>query len=111
MTREVGLPLCRGLKAFGAGRFADAVEHLLPLRPIAHRFGGSHAQRDVIGLTLIEAAIRDGQAKLARALAAERTALKPSSPFNWQLAARALVANGESEQAAQARKKARALAA
>jgi Flp pilus assembly protein TadD len=65
----------------------------------------------VISLTLIEAAIRDGQAKLARALAAERTALKPSSPFNWQLAARALVANGESEQAARARKKARALAA
>jgi tetratricopeptide (TPR) repeat protein len=111
MTRDVGLPLCRGLKAFGAGQFGEAVEHLLPLRPIAHRFGGSHAQRDVIGLTLIEAAIRDGQAKLARALAAERTALKPSSPFNWQLAARALTANGESEQAAQARKKARALAA
>lgn len=111
MTREVGLPLCLGLKAFGEARYGEAVDHLLPLRPIAHRFGGSHAQRDVIGLTLIEAAIRDGQAKLARALAAERTALKPSSPFNWQLAARALGANGESEQAAQARKKARVLAA
>jgi tetratricopeptide (TPR) repeat protein len=111
MTREVGLPLCRGLKAFGEGRFSETVERLLPLRPVAHRFGGSHAQRDVIALTLIEAAIRDGQAKLARALAAERTALKPSSPFNWQLAARALVAAGEGDQAAQARKKARALVA
>jgi hypothetical protein len=111
MTREVGLPLARGIKAFGEGRFAETVERLLPLRPIAHRFGGSHAQRDAIALTLVEAAIRDGQAKLARALAAERTALKPSSPLNWQLAARALVAAGESEQAAQARKKARALVA
>jgi tetratricopeptide (TPR) repeat protein len=111
MTRDVGLPLCRGIKAFGDGRYSEAVERLLPLRPLAHRFGGSHAQRDVISLTLIEAAIRDGQAKLARALAAERTALKPSSPSNWHLAARALVAAGESEQAAQARKKARVLAA
>jgi tetratricopeptide (TPR) repeat protein len=111
MTRDVGLPLARGIKAFGEARYAEAVRQLMPLRPIANRFGGSHAQRDVIGLTLIEAAIRDGQAKLARALAAERTALKPSSPTNWQLSARALAAMGEGESAAYARKKARALAA
>ncbi len=111
MTRDVGLPFARGIKAFGEGRYGEAVERLLPLRPIAHRFGGSHAQRDVIHLTLIEAAIRDGQAPLARALAAERTAVKASSPFNWQLSARALAAMGEGEFAAHARKKARALAA
>jgi len=111
MTRDVGLPLCRGLKAFGEARYGEAVELLLPLRPIAARFGGSHAQRDVIGLTVVEAAIRAGQAKLARALAAERTALKPSSPFNWHLAARAMTAAGESDAAAQARKKARVLVA
>jgi tetratricopeptide (TPR) repeat protein len=111
MTRDVGLPLARGIKAFGDGRYAETVEQLLPLRPIAHRFGGSHAQRDVIHLTLIEAAIRDGQLRLARALVAERTAVKPASPFNWQLAARALAAMGEGESAAHARKKARVLAA
>jgi len=61
------------------------VELLLPLRPAAHRFGGSHAQRDVISLTLIEAALRSGQARMARALVAERRSLKPSSPFNSQL--------------------------
>jgi hypothetical protein len=111
MTRDVGLPFARGIKAFGEERSAAAVEQLMPLRPIANRFGGSHAQRDVIHLTLIEAAIRDGQLRLARALAAERTAVKPSSPFNWQLSARALSAMGEGESAAYARKKARALAA
>jgi hypothetical protein len=111
MTRDVGLPLARGVKAFGEERYAVAVEQLMPLRPIANRFGGSHAQRDVIHLTLIEAAIRDGQLRLARALAAERTAVKPSSPFNWQLSARALAAMGEGESAAYARRKARALAA
>jgi hypothetical protein len=111
MTRDVGLPLAHGIKAFGAGRYGEVVERLLPLKPIANRVGGSHAQRDVIALTLIEAAIRDDQAKLARALAAERTALKPSSPFNWQVSARVLSAMGEGESAAYARKKARALAA
>ncbi len=33
---------------------------LRPVRSIAYRFGGSHAQRDVIDLTLIEAAFRAG---------------------------------------------------
>jgi len=41
---------------------------------IAHRFGGSHAQRDVIDLTLIEAAARDGRQALADALRRQRTA-------------------------------------
>ena len=33
-------------------------ELLLPLRQHAHAIGGSHAQRDVINLTLMEAALR-----------------------------------------------------
>lgn len=81
MTRDVGLPVTRAIQAFGAGDHARAVDLLLPVRPIAHHFGGSHAQRDVLSLTLIEAAIRAGHARLARALAAERAALKPDSPF------------------------------
>lgn len=95
MTRDVGLPLTRALQAFGAGRYDRVVELLLPLRPVAHRFGGSHAQRDVISLTLIEAALRSGQARMARALAAERRSLKPSSPFNSQLWERALLKLGD----------------
>jgi predicted unusual protein kinase regulating ubiquinone biosynthesis (AarF/ABC1/UbiB family) len=34
------------------------VRLLRPMRTIAHRFGGSHAQRDLLDLTLIEAAAR-----------------------------------------------------
>ena len=59
------------------------------MRLTAHRFGGSHAQRDVLHLTLAEAAIRGGSANYARALAAERLALKPTSPSNRKLAERA----------------------
>jgi tetratricopeptide (TPR) repeat protein len=88
MTREVGLPVARAVHAFGAARHADAISHLQPVRDIAHRFGGSHAQRDVLTLTLIEAAIRSGQPALARHYIAERTVHKPSSAWGWRLLAR-----------------------
>ena len=57
MTRDVGLPLARAVTAFAAGRYGDAIALLQPIRTIANRFGGSHAQRDLIHLTLVEAAL------------------------------------------------------
>jgi hypothetical protein len=71
-TREVGHPATRAIKAFGDGDYAESVRLLRPIRNYAHRFGGSHAQRDLIDLTLIEAAARSGQDRLAAALRAER---------------------------------------
>lgn len=106
MSREVGLPLARALVSFVRGCHDETIELLLPIRTIAHRFGGSHAQRDLIHLTLVEAALRSGQAKLARALIAERTQLKPSSPSNWQLTARALDLGGDGSGATRARENA-----
>lgn len=94
MSREVGLPVARALAAFGRGRYEVAIDELLPVRAHVNRFGGSHAQRDVVHLTLIEAALRGSRPSLARALAAERIGVKPSSPFNWKLTARALAAAG-----------------
>jgi tetratricopeptide (TPR) repeat protein len=102
MTRDVGLPLARAVTAFAAGRYGDAIALLQPIRTIANRFGGSHAQRDLIHLTLVEAALRARHSRLARALIAERTQLKPSSPFNWQLTARSMDLNGDSAGAARA---------
>jgi len=89
MTRDVGLPACEAIEAFGKGDYETTVERLLNLRPIAHRFGGSHAQRDILSQTLIEAALRDGQFKLAKSLANERTVWKPTSPLGWKYEARA----------------------
>jgi hypothetical protein len=80
-TAEVGQPATQAIVAFGEGRYADAVRLLRPVRNIAHRFGGSHAQRDLLDLTLIEAAFRSGQDNLAAALSAERIAVKPTSPL------------------------------
>jgi len=88
-TREVGHPAARAVQAFGQGDFATAVALLRGIRSHAHRFGGSHAQRDLIDLTLLEAALRGGDPALARGLAAERAALRPRSPLTQRLARRA----------------------
>ena len=96
MTRRAGCAIVRAIDAFGRERYGDAVALLLPVRYRAHAFGGSHAQRDVVHRTLLEAALRSGQHTLARALAIERTALKPHCPFSWSLRHRAEAAAGRS---------------
>jgi hypothetical protein len=58
MTRLVGYPACRALLAFGRGDYAAAEALLRSLPPVAHRIGGSHAQRDVLHLTRAAAAAR-----------------------------------------------------
>jgi hypothetical protein len=80
-TREVGRPVALAIKAFGEENYAETVRLLRPIRHIANRFGGSHAQRDILDLTLIEAAFRSGEKALATALAAERIEVKPTSPL------------------------------
>ena len=88
-TRDVGSPVTRAILAFGDGNYRLTLELLKPIRGIAHRFGGSHAQRDVIDLTLIEAAMRTGEAPLARALSAERADARPESPLSQLFVKRA----------------------
>jgi len=79
VTAEVGRRLIDGVLAFAAGRYAHAVEAILPVRGEAIRIGGSHAQRDIVNLTLIAAAERSHQWGLARALLAERVRTRPTS--------------------------------
>ncbi len=88
-ARDLGLPLIEGFSAFWKGDYETAAAKLHPARFIVNRFGGSHAQRDVIDWTLTEAAIRGGMTDLAEALANERLALKPHSPVNRGFLARA----------------------
>lgn len=81
-TRDVGHPLTLAIQAFGQGNYDETVRLIRPIRSIAHRFGGSHAQRDVIDLTLLEAALRADDKALARALTAERQLARPDSPLS-----------------------------
>lgn len=88
-TRDVGRPAALAVQAFGQGRHADSVTLLRSIRSHAHRFGGSHAQRDLLDWTLLEASLRGGDSALASALAAERHALRPASPLAAHFVARA----------------------
>jgi hypothetical protein len=81
-TRDVGYPAARAIQAFVQGDFAFCTQSLRGIRSRAHRFGGSHAQRDVIDLTLLSAARLSGNQPLAAALAFERSCLRrrPTEP-------------------------------
>jgi tetratricopeptide (TPR) repeat protein len=81
MAREVGLPLMRGVLALARGDFDGAADLLYPARQQATRFGGSHAQRDLIDLTLLAASARGGRRRLGRALVNERRMAKPMTPL------------------------------
>jgi tetratricopeptide (TPR) repeat protein len=85
---RAGRGLLTAFSAFADGEPRTTVDLLLDLRSDAHVVGGSHAQRDIIDLTLIAAAARSGQAGLARALVTERVARKPPA----EPSARALLA-------------------
>ncbi len=100
--RAVGLPIALAIVAMAAGRPGDALEQLMPVRSRACRIGGSHAQRDLVQLTVIGAALAAGNGRVARALAAERTGQNPASPHNWRLTARALEAPGAAFEARKA---------
>jgi len=76
---QAGLALLEGFSAFAAGQPDRALDLMIDIRQVANAVGGSHAQRDVIDLTLIAAAGRAGDRSLARALADERVARKPAA--------------------------------
>jgi tetratricopeptide (TPR) repeat protein len=103
MTREIGLPVCKAILEFGRGNYKSVIEYLFPIRRRIHEFGGSHAQRDAVLKTLIEAALRGGRFDLARAILSERISVRPRSPYNWLKHATALEGLGEVTKAALAR--------
>jgi hypothetical protein len=102
MTSTVGLPVCRSLVHFGAGRYEQVLAELLSIRTRVHEFGGSHAQRDAVERTLLEAAIRAGRLDLASALVSERLAVRECSTYAWSKRAFLLAATGDTAGAASA---------
>lgn len=72
-TRRLGLPACRALMAHGRGDDGLAIALLASLPTRAHRLGGSHAQRDVLHLTLRHAI--DRMRRPARRPSAARSAI------------------------------------
>jgi hypothetical protein len=111
MTARVGLPVCRALVRFASSDYAGTVDELLRVRGRLHEFGGSHAQRDVLERTLLEAAIRGGHLDVARALLSERISVRDSSTYAWSKRAELLARLGDREGLLQASVRADLLAA
>ena len=106
MTAEIGLPASRAVMAFAEGRDADVIDELMPIRRSLNHFGGSHAQRDALQRTLLEAALRSGRFELARSLTSERLGVRESSVYGWSQRARALHGLGDDTAAAVAEQRA-----
>jgi hypothetical protein len=87
VAREVGLPVMRALVAFGRGDVDAAATTLYSAREVAQRFGGSHAQRDLLDLSLLAAAAR-GSGAIGRAVLNERLLARPVSPMTRHWAER-----------------------
>jgi hypothetical protein len=110
MTAAVGLGVCRSLVHFGRGEYDQVVAELLPIRYRVHSFGGSHAQRDAVERTLLEAALRAGRFELAAALVSERLSVRECNTYAWSKRAWLSDAAGDKASAASAMARARELA-
>ncbi|MCE9657279.1 MAG: tetratricopeptide repeat protein [Burkholderiales bacterium] len=78
--RLVAAPACEALQAFARGRYAECTQRLLPVLAYGRHLGGSHAQRDLLRLTAIEAARRAGDDAIVRALSEQRAVQKAGRP-------------------------------
>ncbi len=99
----VGAAAGDALLAYRENDHRRAAKLLEDARPDVVRMGGSHAQRDLFDLILIDATIKSGDRVHAKALLAERTTAKPRDPWSWRTYARALRDLGEPATAAEAR--------
>ena len=84
VANELALPICKAIEAFYRKDYGKVVELLWPLRYQYQPIGGSHAQRDIFNIFLIEAAIGMKDFKLAKALLTERTARHKNSESSWR---------------------------
>ena len=89
-VRDHVLPVCTAVDAFYAGDYGRTIDLLFPRKDDLVAIGGSHAQRDVFHLMLLEAALRAGRFDLARTLAGERVTLRAHSHGSWLKYAEAL---------------------
>jgi len=87
---EVGLPLAQAVADYCSGAYTQAQKTLLELRGRIIEIGGSHAQRDIFELMMIEASIKSGDIETARNMLENRTKLNPNNGLNWKKLAKLL---------------------
>ena len=103
VTRRVGLALCEGILQYRVENYEQAVECILPIRDEIRLIGGSHAQRDLFELILIEAAVKAKRRSLARGLLSERVQAHPGNKWSALRLAELVERLGDKEAAARIR--------
>lgn len=84
---EVALPACEGVYAYARGDYEQAWQRLCAAVPRMTEIGGSHAQRDLFGQFLLDAALRSARWSAAQQLLELRRAADPNGvPVNRSLA-------------------------
>ena len=109
MTRDVGIPLCRALIAWRSDDPGMAVDLMMPVRHRIRLLGGSHAQRDLFAMILIDAAMRDARWQVAASLLSERALVTPRDGWTLRCQAEVLEKTGEAGKAAEVRARLAAL--
>lgn len=81
ITVSVGLTIIKSIVAYNEARYETTVDLLSPviLENKLALIGGSHAQRDLFHLLLVNACLKCGRTQLASELIQERQATKPNS--------------------------------
>jgi hypothetical protein len=77
LLAEIGVALGQSMLAAERAEHGRALDLLLPLRHRIRRIGGSHAQREIFHLGLIDAALQAGRRSAAQTLLRERLRLRP----------------------------------
>ncbi|MDQ6604736.1 MAG: hypothetical protein M3Z19_18605 [Chloroflexota bacterium] len=96
---KVTLPIVRGLRAFSHGAYDETVRQLAPIMSEVVRIGGSHAQREVIEDTLLQAYLRTERFDAAEALLRTRLGRRETArDYYW--IGRAQAATGQRDVAA-----------
>jgi hypothetical protein len=99
LAGHVTLPIVRGLHAFSHGAYDETVRQLAPIMGDVVRIGGSHAQREVIEDTLLQAYLRTERFDAAEALLRTRLGRRETARDHFWIG-RAQVSRGEQDLAA-----------
>ncbi|MDG1274189.1 MAG: tetratricopeptide repeat protein [Alphaproteobacteria bacterium] len=103
--KKAAVPVAKAIISYSDKDYSKVVKLMLEARYEMRPLGGSWAQRDVWVRMFIDAAIKDDQVLLSRALLAERTAVQPTSAPTWSLYANILEKVGDTDAAIVARSK------